>query len=83
MLEECSSVSVDDDGSMSFEVVDSLSNGYGIVIEYDRRLGDEGQMRRIRHGQGFGGLDYRWSYNWSSTLVWWNLSVKVYDVDDQ
>ena len=68
---------------MGFEVVDGLSDGYGIVVEHSRRLGDEGQMRRIGLGQGFGSLDYRWPYNRSSTLVRWNLSVKVDDIDNQ
>ena len=82
LLEKRSSVRDDDDGSMGFEVVDGPSNGYGVVVEHDRGVGDEVQMRRIGHGQGSGGLDCRWSYNRSSTLVWWNLSVKV-DVGNQ
>ena len=83
MLEKSSGISVDYDGSMGFEVVDGLSNGYRIVAEFGRGQSDEAQMRRIRFSHGFSSLDYRWSDDRTSTLVRRTLSIEVDDVDDQ
>ncbi len=82
LLEKCGGVGVDNDGSMGFEVVDGFSNGDGIVVEIGRGHSDEAQVRHMGFSNGFGGLDYRWSYNRVSMLVRWDLSIKVDDVDD-
>lgn len=41
LLEKSGGISVDYDGSMGFEVVDGLSNGYRIVAECGRGQSDE------------------------------------------